>query len=75
VSRIPAERLRGCAEHALRFDVRQQGSLYLRLLACVYLGAPETSERTLAHELYLQAQAERIDGDDVLTSLLVGVPA
>jgi hypothetical protein len=75
MSRIPAERLRGCAEHALRFDLPQLGSLYLRVLACVYLGAPELSEPSLAHEFYLQAQAERVDGDDVLTALLVGVPS
>lgn len=75
MSRIPAERLRGCAEHALRFDVAQEGSLYLRLLACVYLGSPESAEPALAHQYYLQAQAERVDGDDLLTALLVGVPS
>jgi hypothetical protein len=75
MSRIPTERLRGCVEHALRFDVEHVGSLYLNVLACVYLGAPESSEPTLAHEFYLQAQAEHVDGDDVLTALLVGVPS
>ena len=75
MSRIAAERLRGCTEHALRFDIPQIGSMYLRLLACVYLGAPDTAEPNLAHEFYLQAQAERVDGDEVLTALLVGVPS
>lgn len=75
MSRIPAERLRGCAEHALRFDVPHDGSLYLNLLACVYLAAPESAEPTLAHEFYLQASAEHVEGDDVLTALLLGVPS
>lgn len=75
MSRIPAERFRGCVEYALRFDVPHEGSLYLRVLACVYLGAPEPSEPSLAHEFYQQAQAEKVDGDDVLSALLLGVPS
>jgi hypothetical protein len=75
MSRILPERLRGCVEYALRFDVTHGGSLYLNVLACVYLGAPERAEPTLAHEFYLQAQAEHVDGDDVLTALLLGVPS
>jgi len=75
VSRIPAERLRGCVEHALRFDVAHAGSLYLNVLACVYLGAPEVAEPALANLFYSQAGAERVDGDEMLTALLLGVPA
>jgi hypothetical protein len=75
VSRIPAERLRGCVEHALRFDVAHEGSLYLNLLACVYLGAPERAEPELAQLFYDQAGAESVDGDTVLTALLLGVPS
>ena len=75
MSRIDADRLRGCIEYALRFDVAHDGSLYLNALACVYLAAPESAEPTLAHEYHLQADAERVDGDDVLTALLLAVPA
>ncbi len=62
-------------EHALRFDVPHDGSLYLTLLACVYLAAPEAAEPTLAHEFHLQAEAEDADSDDVLTALLLAVPS
>lgn len=72
---IDAERLRGCLEYALRFDVQHDGSLYLRLLACVYLAAPTSAEPTLGSEFYLQASAESIDGDDVLCALLLAVPS
>lgn len=75
MSRIDADRLRGCIEHALRFDVAHDGSLYLNTLACCYLAAPESAEPTLAHELHLQAEAEHVDSDDVLTALLLAVPA
>lgn len=75
MSRIPTERLRGCVEHALRFDVEHDGSLFLNLLACVYLGAPEVAEPALAQLFYAQAGAERVDGDEVLTALLMGAPS
>lgn len=71
---IDAERLRGCTEYALRFDVPHEGSLLLRLLGCVYLAAPFGAEPTLAREFYLQADSEGIDGDDLLTALLLAVP-
>ena len=75
MSRIDAERLRGCVEHALRFDMHHDGSLYLNLLACVYLAAPESAEPPLAHEFDLQASAEQVDGDEVLNTLLMAVPS
>jgi hypothetical protein len=75
MSRIDTERLRGCLEYALRFDVTHVGSLYLNVLACVYLAAPDSAEPTLAHEFYLQAQAEQVNGDNVLNALLVEVPS
>ncbi len=74
MSRITAERLRGCVEYALRFDVAHEGSLYLNVLACVYLGAPEGAEPELAQLFYDQAGAEDVDGDDVLTALLLAIP-
>lgn len=70
---IDAERFRGCVEHALRFDVAHEGSLYLNVLACVYLAAPTHAEPSLARELYLQADTEGLEGDDVLTALLLAV--
>lgn len=75
MTRIDGDRLRGCLEHALRFDVAHDGTLYLNLLACVYLAAPESAEPSLGHEFYLHAEAEHVDGDDVLTALLLAVPA
>jgi hypothetical protein len=75
VSRINSERLRGCVEYALRFDVAHEASLYLNILACAYLAAPESAEPTLAHEFYLAASAENVDGDNVLTALLLEVPS
>lgn len=74
MSRIDSERLRGCLEHALRFDVHHDGSLYLNALACCYLAAPSESEPTLGSEFYLAASAEGVDGDDVLTALLLAIP-
>lgn len=71
---IDPERLRGCLEYALRFDVAHTGSLYLNVLACVYLAAPTGAEPTLFHEFYLQAEAEGVDEDSVLTALLLAVP-
>lgn len=73
--RIGAERFRGVLEYALRFDVPQDGSLYLRVLACVYLAAPTHAEPSLAREFYLAADGESVDGDDVLTALLLAVPS
>ena len=72
---IDAERFRGCVEHALRFDVAREGSLYLNVLACVYLAAPEAAEPTLGHEYYRQAETEQADGDQVLTDILLAVPS
>lgn len=72
---VNEERLRGCAEYALRFDVAHDGSLYLRLLACVCLACPEADALTVLETLYYeQADAEHVDGDDVLTALLLAVP-
>lgn len=76
--RIDTEALRGRAEYALRFDVDHAGSLYLRLLASVYLAAEgdEQGEEVLALENIYQVQAalEEIDGDAILTTLLLAVP-
>jgi hypothetical protein len=74
MSRINSERLRGCLEYALRFDVAHEGSLYLNVLACVYLAAPEATEPTLGFEFQLQAEAEQADADHILTALLLAVP-
>jgi hypothetical protein len=71
VSRIDDERLRGCLEHALRFDVAHDGSLYLNTLACAYLAAPESAEPVLSREFHLQCEAEHVDGDHALTALLL----
>jgi hypothetical protein len=46
-----------------------EGSLYLHALACVYLAAPEPAEPALGHEFHLAAEAEQVDGDEVLTAL------
>lgn len=59
----------------MRFDVAHDGSLYLNLLACCYLAAPEGAEPVLAHELDVQARSEGVEIDDVLTALLLAVPA
>lgn len=76
MSRILPERLRGCASFALANAAALDGSLYLNLLACVYLAAPEEAEPTLAHEYYLQASREHVDGDEVIAALMVeGAPS
>jgi hypothetical protein len=64
------EALRGRLEHALRFDIEHEGSLYLNALACVYLAAPEASEPALVGAFNLQAEAEHVDADQVLQDLL-----
>lgn len=72
---VSEETLRGRLEHALRFDVRHDGSLYLNALACCYMAAPERSEATLCEEFHQQAEAERVDPDAVLLALNLAVPA
>jgi len=73
--RVCEERFRGVLEYALRFDVPQDGSLYLRILGAVYLAAPTEAEPGLGSEFYLQAATELADGDEVLTALLLAVPS
>jgi len=75
MTRINEERLRGCLEHALRFDVPHDGSLYLNVLACVYLSAPSVAEPSLGFEFQQQALRESVEADDVLTALLLAVPS
>lgn len=70
MSRLTPERLKEVAEHAVLSDP-VAGSLYLRLLACCYLGAPDEAEPTLGHEFHVQCEAEQVDCDDVLTDLLL----
>lgn len=66
------DRLRGALEYALRFDVQHVGSLYLRVLACVYLSAPDGAEPALERLFYNQAeQTENIDPDQLLNTLLL----
>ena len=73
VAPIDEETLRGCLEHALRFDVQHEGSLYLRIFGCLYLGAPETDEAHLCDVFHAQARLEQVDADLVLTALYLAV--
>ena len=73
VGPVDAERLRGFIEHALRFDVAQPCSLYLNVLGCLYLAAPETAEVQLSDLFHLAAEAEGADPDAVLCAVLVAV--
>lgn len=75
---LDVETLRGRLEHALRFDVAHEGSLYLNALACVYLACDEQStDESAALESLMgeQARIEGVDSDEVLTDLCMAVPA
>ncbi len=75
---VDVETLRGRLEHALRFDVHLDGSLYLNVFACVYLACvDDSSEESAALEglLTMQGEIESVDSDDVLTALCLAVPA
>lgn len=72
VAPIDEETLRGCLEFALRFDV-PHASLYLRVLGCLYLGAPETDEAHICDIFHAQAGLEQVDPDPVLTALYLAV--
>jgi hypothetical protein len=73
VAPIDEETLRGCLEHALRFDVPHEGSLYLRTFACLYLAAPEADEEHLCDVLFAQAAVERVNPDALLTALFLAI--
>lgn len=75
---IDVEALRARLEYALRFDVQHEGTLYLRVLACILLACDKQSdaeEATLEALYYQQASFEDVDGDDVLTESCLVVPS
>ena len=76
MSRLDAdsEVLRGRLEHVLRFDVPHEGSLYLNAIAACYLSCPVGSEPLLCHEFQEQAEAEEVDPDELLNTLITAVP-
>ena len=66
--------LRARLEHALRLDVMHGGSLYLLVLCCAFLACDERSVgelQMLESVYYSQAEAEGVDGDDLLTAVLL----
>jgi hypothetical protein len=69
---IDLNMLRARLDHALRLDVAHDGSVYLLAVACVFLACDEDSPGELGmleSIFYQQAQAEAIDGDQLLTTL------
>lgn len=73
VGPVDTERLRGLVEHVLRFDVQHPCSLYLNLLGCLYLAAPEVAEVQLCDLFHASAEAEGADPDGVLCAVLLAV--
>lgn len=66
--------LRARLEHALRLGLAHEGSLYLLVLCCAFLSCDERSVgelQMLESVYYSQAEAEDVDGDELLTAVLL----
>lgn len=72
IDTIDVRSLRARLTHALRLDVTHDGSLYLHALGACYLACSDDGEEQALERLfYGQASFEVVNGDDVLSALIL----